>query len=146
MSRATHPIDRRDVSLPASPSADAALPSTADAPELEAGDAQIIDLHAWRVRVTGSASHGSRQRDCAARRVDADGMVLEAPAPATDAPRIAESLGRYVWLDVALPDGADVRALGEVVARQDAVDLALEVKFKHLFPDARRRLLRALGR
>lgn len=146
MSRATHPLDRRALQQASVAAAEEAAPPSAAPWPPAAGDAQVIDLQAWRVRVTGSSSHGSQQQECAAKRIDADGMVLEAPAPLRDAASAAEGLGRYVWLDVALPEGTDIRALGEVVARQDAVDLALEVKFKHLFPDARRRLLRALGR
>jgi hypothetical protein len=44
-----------------------------------------------------------------------------------------------------LPDGEPVRALGEVIVRRDATSIALDIKFKHLFPDHKRRLLVALG-
>ncbi|MEY3013245.1 MAG: hypothetical protein RIT45_1980 [Pseudomonadota bacterium] len=98
---------------------------------------KVVDLAAWRVKVRGSASHGSQRAECALREVRDDGMVLEG---ADDA-----SLGRYVWLDVDLPDGREVKALGEVVGRRDPRQLALDVKFKHLFPDHRRTLQAALG-
>jgi len=68
--------------------------------------------------------------------VDADGLVLRNAGDL--------ELGRYIWLDLDLPDGEEVRALGEVLPRRDAASLALDIKFKHLFPDQRRRLLHAL--
>ena len=94
--------------------------------------ADVVELAAWRVKVRGSASHGSQLQQCAAREVRDDGLMLEGAEEA--------GLGRYVWMDVDLPDGGEVRALGEVVGRRDPVSLAIEVKFKHLFPDQRRRL------
>ncbi len=98
--------------------------------------ADVVELAAWRVKVRGSASHGSKEQQCAAREVRDDGLVLEGAEES--------GLGRYVWMDVDLPDGGEVRALGEVVGRRDPVSLAIEVKFKHLFPDQRRRLAAVL--
>ncbi len=53
--------------------------------------------------------------------------------------RLGES--RYVWLDFVLPDGNErtIRALGEVATR-DAERDVYRVRFKHLFPDHRRRV------
>ncbi|MCB9739637.1 MAG: hypothetical protein H6747_10240 [Deltaproteobacteria bacterium] len=97
----------------------------------------VVDLAAWRVKVRGSSSHGSQRPECALREVRPDGVVLEGADEG--------SLGRYVWLDVDLPGGGEVKALGEVVGRRDPRQLALDVKFKHLFPDHRRALQAALG-
>ena len=69
--------------------------------------------------------------------VDAHGLRLRYPT--------AMPPGRFLWLDIEVRDGDEpVHALGEVVSHE-AVALALDIKFKHLFPDQRRRLLAALG-
>lgn len=57
----------------------------------------------------------------------------------------AQAFGRYVWLNLDLGDGDPVRALGEVVDRRSPASAALDIRFKHLFPDYRARLERALG-
>ena len=98
----------------------------------------VVDLAAWRVRVRGSASHGGRQAQGGVAAVRDDGMVLSDVDEA--------GLGRFVWLDVELPNHETIKALGEVVARKDPRRLALDVKFKHLFPDQRHLLTAALGR
>lgn len=73
-------------------------------------------------------------------QVDADGVHLQG----ADADG-AEDLGRYVWVDLRVDAGEPMRALGEVQPR-DPLTLALDIKFKHLWPDERRRLLRAIGK
>ena len=101
--------------------------------QLSHGDDNVVDLASWRVRLRGSASHS--EVECNVRQVNAAGLVVDAP---TD-------LGRFTWMDVDLPDGTGVSALGEVIPRRDSVELAVEVRFKHLFPDHRARLLSALA-
>jgi hypothetical protein len=98
----------------------------------------VVDLAAWRVRVRGSASHGSQNDEYGVESISDEGVVLDHGDET--------KLGRFVWLDVGLPDGSEVKALGEVVGRRDPRHLALDVKFKHLFPDHRRALRAALGR
>ncbi|MSQ82631.1 MAG: hypothetical protein EXR77_06890 [Myxococcales bacterium] len=56
----------------------------------------------------------------------------------------SERFGRYVWVDLELGDGEPVRALGEIADRGHPASVALEIRFKHLFPDYRRRLEEAL--
>ncbi len=70
-------------------------------------------------------------------RLDEDGVTV----PQLD----AAAFGRYVWLDLQLGEGDPVRALGEVAPPRDAQAIALDIRFKHLFPDSRRRLLAALA-
>jgi len=94
-------------------------------------DGNVIRLSDRRVRLH---RQGGDDQEATAARVDADGLLV------LDAGDV--DIGRFVWLDVDLPDG-EVRALGEVLSR-DPVSLALDIKFKHLSPDHRRRLLRAL--
>lgn len=91
----------------------------------------------WRAQVRGSASHGSRERACSVRELRRDAVVLDEVC--------AEELGRYVWLDLRPPTGPGLRALGEVLPPFDPHTAALEIKFKHLFPDDRRRLERAMA-
>ncbi len=95
----------------------------------------VVSLADWRVRIRGSASHGSQEVECAVQELDGEGLVVDSAA----------ELGRYAWVEVDLPDGTGVRALGEVVERRDPLRLAMEVRFKHLFPDHRARLLNALA-
>ncbi|MCO4760698.1 MAG: hypothetical protein KC502_04295 [Myxococcales bacterium] len=95
----------------------------------------VVNLADWRVRLRGSTSHGAQEVECAVRQITESGMIVETPS----------ELGRFAWMDVNLPDGSGVRALGEVVPRRDAVELAMEVRFKHLFPDHKARLLSALA-
>lgn len=71
-------------------------------------------------------------------RVDGDGVALKAFD--------AQAFGRYVWMDLDVGDGQPLRALGEVMQRRDPAAVALDIRFKHLFPDYRRRLLEALER
>jgi hypothetical protein len=94
----------------------------------------VIRLSDRRVRLHGQ---GGDDREATATRVDADGMLI------VDAGDV--DIGRFVWLDVDMPDDEPVRALGEVLWR-DPVSLALDIKFKHLFPDQKRRLMRALDK
>ena len=70
-------------------------------------------------------------------RLDANGLSLR---------EVHEALGRYVWLDLDLGGPEPVRALGEVLPNRDSTQVALDIRFKHLFPDQRRRLLDALER
>jgi hypothetical protein len=94
------------------------------------------DLGAWRVRLTGSASHGSHRAEATANAVDDDGLSLTGCA--------GGDLGPYAWVAVEIPGHGSVQALGELQPG-DPARLALEVKFKHLFPDQRRRWLRAIA-
>lgn len=78
--------------------------------------------------------------------IDGEGVHL---GPQKGLERVAQR--RYVWMDLKLHGEKPLRALGQVVnvqtvQRRDPVTLALDIKFKHLFPDERRRLMRALGR
>ncbi len=68
--------------------------------------------------------------------VDADGMRLHGG-------EVPDNV-RYLWLDVDVGEAEPVRALGEVLRRTDPTTIALEIKFKHLFPDHKRRLMAAL--
>ncbi len=90
----------------------------------------------YPVLVRGSSSHGGHDADGVVAQLTDDGARIEGVGDV--------QLGRYVWLDMDLP-GGDVRALGEI-ERRDGLELALEVRFKHLFPDHRRRLRAALHR
>lgn len=72
-----------------------------------------------------------------ADRLDAHGLSLR---------EVHEALGRYVWLDLDLGGAEPVRALGEVLPARDSAQVALDIRFKHLFPDQRRRLMDALER
>lgn len=69
-------------------------------------------------------------------RLDAEGVTVPS--------LVSTALGRYVWLDLQLGDGEPVRALGEVAAPRDPALVAIDIRFKHLFPDDRRRLLAVL--
>jgi hypothetical protein len=72
--------------------------------------------------------------------VDQQGLRLHGlPAAWREQP-----LGRYVWLDLGLDDGEPLRALGEILPDSTATGQALDIRFKHLFPDHRRRLLQVL--
>ncbi len=97
----------------------------------------VIRLAERRVRLHSTTA--TSDPDCELTGdVDADGLVLR------DAGDMA--LGRYVWVDFDVDgEGEPVRALGEVLPRRDSMGLALDIKFKHLFPDHKRRLLQALG-
>ncbi len=94
--------------------------------------------HAYRVGL-----HRQRvqdEPDCVttASNLDLQGLSLaEAPSAV---------LGRYVWLDLDVDEGEPVHALGEVVGPSPAAELAWAIRFKHLFPDQRRRLAAALQR
>lgn len=107
-----------------------------EAPEAHGGE--VVELSSWRVKLTGSASHGGHEIESEATRVDGDGVELQGVGP--------DELGPWVWVDVASPDGESVRALGQVLPRRDPAALAIDIKFKHLFPDNRVRLHRALNR
>lgn len=103
----------------------------------EPAGAEVILLADRRVRLHKGNATADADLEALAERVDADGLVLRDPGDL--------ELGRYVWLDVDVADdGEPVRALGEVLPRRDPTSVALDIKFKHLFPDQRRRLLRAL--
>jgi hypothetical protein len=92
----------------------------------------VICLADRRVRVRTRDADAELTAD-----VQAGGLRLRYPSTVP--------LGRFLWLDIDLSDGNEpVHALGEVLP-QDALALALDIKFKHLFPDQRRRLLHALG-
>lgn len=94
--------------------------------------ANVICLAERRVRVRSGQADAELTAD-----VDAHGLRLRYPT--------AMPPGRFLWLDIEVRDGDEpVHALGEVVGRE-ALALALDIKFKHLFPDQRRRLLEALG-
>jgi len=110
-----------------------ALMTVAASTEIPELPHNVIRLAEARVRLHPSTAQG----DCEATadHVDADGVSLRDAADL--------DLGRFVWMDLDLPDGDPVRALGEVLPR-DPTSVALDIKFKHLFPDPRRRLLRAL--
>lgn len=95
----------------------------------------VIRLCDRRVRLCPTGPEPDQE--LLAERVDEDGLVLR------DAGEL--SLGRYVWFDLELPDDEPVRVLGEVLPRRDPTSLALDIKFKHLFPDHKRRLLTALA-
>lgn len=112
----------------------------------------VIRLADRRVRLHTRTATSDPDREVTAD-VDEDGLVLR-----DDVDLGREAGSRYVWLDFDLADGNDepVRALGEVMPRsqpegrhapgKDAMGLALDIKFKHLFPDHKRRLLVALGK
>jgi len=91
----------------------------------------VIDLHDARVRLRDN------DIELHADRVDSQGLMLRDSAQV--------HLGRFVWMALELPEGDPVVALGEVLPQRDPTSLALEIRFKHLFPDHKRRLLRALG-
>lgn len=60
-----------------------------------------------------------------------EGMVLDNPAT------LLEQY-RFMWLEFTLPgSSAPIRALGEVVGRDEG---SVQVKFKHVFPDQKRKL------
>jgi hypothetical protein len=99
----------------------------------------VIRLADRRVRL--HARTATSEPDCELTAdVDEEGLSLRDPGDV--------ELGRYIWLDFDLADGDEepVRALGEVLPRRDAMGVALDIKFKHLFPDHKRRLLVALGK
>ncbi len=100
-------------------------------PQPENRSNNVIDLHDARVRLRDN------DMELHADHVDAQGLSLRDSAQV--------HLGRFVWMDLELPEGEPVRALGEVLPRRNPTSLALEIRFKHLFPDQKRRLLRALG-
>ncbi len=85
----------------------------------------------WPVRIQGSASHGSSAGEYQTAEVSGDGVVIDGGADV--------DWGPFVWLDVGLPASEPVHVLGAVEGRHDPASLALNVKFKHLFPDHRRR-------
>ena len=96
-------------------------------------DTQPISL--VPVSLRGSSTHGSMEADGESAEISDEGMTITGVGDV--------DLGRFVWCDIAFPQGS-VRALGEVT-RRDPLQLALQVRFKHLFPDARRRLLTLLA-
>ena len=83
------------------------------------------------VAIRGSASHGNHCVEGTGDKINGDGMTVTGVQDV--------DLGPFVWCDIGLP-GGDIKALGEVT-RRDPLALAIEVRFKHLFPDAKRRLL-----
>ena len=95
----------------------------------------VLDFADWRVRLRGCGGDASEGVACHVRRVNETGLIVDTPA----------QLGRFAWMEVDLPDGTGVSVLGEVVERRDPIELAVEVRFKHLFPDHRARLLSALA-
>ncbi|MBP46483.1 MAG: hypothetical protein CMH53_00925 [Myxococcales bacterium] len=95
----------------------------------------VISLDDWRVKVRGSSTSGTDDVECDLTSIESDRAVLKSDA----------NVGRFAWLEVNLPDGSDVRVLGEFERRKDPLQLALEVRFKHLFPDHKIRLMRALA-
>ncbi len=97
----------------------------------------VITLHHHRVALHRGAVRQSPELEAEAESIDADGVHL------SDVGQV--DLGRYVWMDLNVDEGEPVRALGEVQPR-DPLTLALDIKFKHLFPDQKRRLMRALGK
>lgn len=99
-----------------------------------AGERDTQPLPRIPVALRGSSSAGSNEAEGQAE-ISGDGMTVRGVEDV--------ELGRFVWCDIGFPQG-DVRALGEVT-RRDPLSLALEVRFKHLFPDMRRRLLTALA-
>lgn len=90
-----------------------------------------------KVGVHRSRAGGHPDLVATAERLDADGVSLR---------EVHEALGRYVWLDLDLGGGEPVRALGEVLPSRDPAQVALDIRFKHLFPDQRRKLMAALDR
>lgn len=88
------------------------------------------------VAASSESSHATAEAEV--ERVDMQGVAVKAFD--------AHAFGRYVWLNLDLGDGDPVRALGEVVDRTSPAAAALDIRFKHLFPDYRARLERALGR
>jgi hypothetical protein len=97
----------------------------------------VISLHHHRVALHRGSIAQTPDVETQAESIDVHGVHLG---------DIGElNLGRYVWMDLDVDDGEPVRALGEVQPR-DPLTLALDIKFKHLFPDQKRRLMRALGK
>lgn len=90
-----------------------------------------------KVEVRRHRAGGQPDVVATAERLDAEGVSLRV---------VHEALGRYVWLDLDLGDSEPVLALGEVLPADDAAQVALNIRFKHLFPDQRRRLMAALDR
>ena len=97
----------------------------------------VITLHNHRVALHRGNAHQAPDLETQAESIDLDGVHLNDVG--------ALELGRYVWMDLNVDEGEPVRALGEVQPR-DPLTLALDSKFKHLFPDQKRRLMRALGK
>lgn len=90
-----------------------------------------------KVGVHRTRASGDPDLVATAEHLDADGVSLR---------EVHEALGRYVWLDLDLGGAEPVRALGEVLPARDPTRIALDIRFKHLFPDQRRKLLAALER
>jgi len=66
-----------------------------------------------------------------ARDLSIEGMVLDTP------PDLLEN-SRYIWLEFGLDDGEDrVKALAEITEKDQ---LGVKVRFKHMFPDHKRKL------
>jgi hypothetical protein len=101
------------------------------APEQRAPHAYRVGLHRRRAQ---------DEPDCVAtaQHFDLQGVSLAEPPSAV--------LGRYVWLDLDVDEGEPVRALGEVMGPSPASELAWAIRFKHLFPDQRKRLIAAMAR
>jgi len=60
-----------------------------------------------------------------------EGLELDTPAEVLEG-------SRFVWLEFAVIDGGKtIRALGEITERSQ---FTVKVKFKHLFPDDKRKL------
>ncbi len=97
----------------------------------------VITLHNHRVALRRGTNAQAPDIETQADSIDQDGVHLN------DVGQV--DLGRYVWMDLNVDEGEPVRALGEVQPR-DPLTLALDIKFKHLFPDQKRRLMRALGK
>ena len=105
--------------------------------DFENGHGQCHHLHHHRVALHRGANAQTPDVEANAESIDADGVHLSGVGQV--------NLGRYVWMDLDVDEGEPVRALGEVQPR-DPLTLALDIKFKHLFPDHKRRLMRALGK
>lgn len=94
--------------------------------------------HAYRVGLHRQRAQDEPDCVTTAKNLDLQGLSLaEAPSAV---------LGRYVWLDLDVDEGEPVRALGEVVGPSPASELAWAIRFKHLFPDQKKRLAAALQR
>jgi len=79
----------------------------------------------------------SVSRDVMAQRLSLEGMEMGADVPHLHGVR-------FVWLEFTLPGdpGGRIRALGEVPPESTG---AQYIRFKHLFPDYRRRVAQFLG-
>lgn len=115
---------------------DPGMPTDVSPDKLRLTPAPSRPPRALKVGLHRTQAQGSPDCVGTAQHLTSQGLQLtERPSP---------ELGRFVWLDLELDDGEPVRALGEIVPSRTAVDRACDIRFKHLFPDHRRRLLDAL--